>query len=259
MGSEKRSSQIGDLDGDGKSDLVYINTNLETITIFRNRVNEAYFANAGRDTTICPGKPVQLGILAVPGSSYSWTSNPAGFTSALPMPIVTSSVTTSYFLTVVNSAGYTAQDPVVVSVVPNLGPNTWTGAVGEFWNYPQNWSLGVVPNACSDVIINSGTVILDLNVTLKSLTINPSVIFIINPGYNRNELTHGRRTRHGIVRRSPPKSKFFHTARRRLTKETTSSLFPCRWQVQIEAQAPFLSGSGRQQPNCRIPFRGSHL
>ncbi len=179
-----QASLVGDLDGDGKSDLVYFNSYQASVTIFRNRVNEVYFAGAGRDTTICPGKPVQLGIAAVPGSLYSWTSNPAGFTSSLAKPIVTPLVTTSYFLTVQNSAGYTAKDTVIVVVVPNLGPNIWTGTSSIFWDNPNNWSLGIVPNACSDIIINSGTVRVGSNVTIRSLTINPGVNFIINPGYN---------------------------------------------------------------------------
>jgi len=78
-------------------------------------------AVAGNARTICPGSPTTLGAAAVPGSTYSWTSVPAGFTSATANPSVSPTVTTTY--TVVETSGATGctnSHSVVVTVNPAL-------------------------------------------------------------------------------------------------------------------------------------------
>lgn len=72
-------------------------------------------AYAGADRTQCPGTTTRLGI-GSNGDFYSWTSIPVGFTSALAHPIVSPVVTTTYFLTVINSAGMITRDTVIVKV-----------------------------------------------------------------------------------------------------------------------------------------------
>jgi len=52
------------------------------------------------------------------GNNYSWVSNPAGFVSTSPNPIVSPLVTTSYYLAVINAAGIIARDTVVITVTP---------------------------------------------------------------------------------------------------------------------------------------------
>lgn len=79
-------------------------------------------ANAGADQNICAGTSVTLGTPAVPGITYSWTSNPAGFTSAVADPVVTPSVTTQYFLTVANAGGCAKKDTVIINVGSSLAP-----------------------------------------------------------------------------------------------------------------------------------------
>jgi len=68
---------------------------------------------------ICSGESSQLNAVATGGTSYaySWTSNPQGFTSNLQNPVVTPSVTTTYYVTV-NSGGCTDEDAVTVTVNP---------------------------------------------------------------------------------------------------------------------------------------------
>ena len=59
-------------------------------------------------STLCAGGSTQLSAGASGGSgsyTYSWSSNPAGFTSALANPTVTPAVNTTY--TVVVNDGYT--------------------------------------------------------------------------------------------------------------------------------------------------------
>jgi hypothetical protein len=83
-------------------------------------------ANAGSDRTICSGAPTAVGSTPVSGNYYSWTSNPSGFVSASANPNVNPQVTTSYYLSVVNSSGIISADTVVVTIagpVANAGPN----------------------------------------------------------------------------------------------------------------------------------------
>ncbi|MEO6456614.1 MAG: hypothetical protein ABIN97_21240, partial [Ginsengibacter sp.] len=66
---------------------------------------------------------------------------------------------------------------------------TWTGAVSNAWENPGNWGCGIVPDSNTDVIINTGTVTINSNVVCRSLTVNPGVIFTINPGFKLT-ITH---------------------------------------------------------------------
>ena len=70
--------------------------------------------------TICLGDSIQLITLASGGSgayTYSWTSNPPGFTSTKPNPYVTPTVTTDYFINLFDGFN-TLKDTVTVKVNP---------------------------------------------------------------------------------------------------------------------------------------------
>jgi hypothetical protein len=62
-------------------------------------VNPLPVAAAGSNRDICLNANTTLGAAAVSGSSYSWTSDPAGFTSTLADPTVSPTVTTTYTVT----------------------------------------------------------------------------------------------------------------------------------------------------------------
>ena len=75
----------------------------------------------------------------------------------------------------------------LIAAVPactNNTNNTWTGAVSAAWENPGNWACGIVPDATTNVTINSGSVIVNSNAICRSLTIMPGVIFTTNAGYN---------------------------------------------------------------------------
>ena len=80
-------------------------------------------AIAGSNRTICQNENTQIGAATVAGSSYSWTSVPAGFTSTTANPTVTPLVSTTYTLVeTISSTGCTNSNSVVVTVNPV--PNT---------------------------------------------------------------------------------------------------------------------------------------
>jgi hypothetical protein len=62
--------------------------------------------------------------------------------------------------------------------------NAWTGAVDSAWEKGANWSCGTVPDNNTDVIINSGTIVLNSNTSVRSLTVSPNASLTINAPYN---------------------------------------------------------------------------
>lgn len=69
-------------------------------------------------TTVCPGSNVQLNAGASGGSgsyTYTWTSNPLGFTSSIATPVVSPSITTIYNVDVFDGVN-TVSDQVNVTV-----------------------------------------------------------------------------------------------------------------------------------------------
>ena len=74
---------------------------------------------AGPNRAICQNESTQLGAAAVPGSTYSWTSVPIGFTSTEANPIVMPLVTTTYTVVeTVTATGCNASNDVTVTVNP---------------------------------------------------------------------------------------------------------------------------------------------
>lgn len=61
--------------------------------------------------------------------------------------------------------------------------NTWTGAISSAWETPGNWSCGKVPDANTDVIINSGTVTVNSNVSVRSLKVSPGASVTVVAGF----------------------------------------------------------------------------
>ena len=103
-----------------------------TITVFPEIV-----VDAGTDTTICHpdnggdfilgGSPTAQYIDGSAGSfTYSWTSDPAGFTSSEANPVVAPTQTTTYFLTVTDANGCQEFTQVIVTVLPPLVANAGT-------------------------------------------------------------------------------------------------------------------------------------
>jgi len=62
--------------------------------------------------------------------------------------------------------------------------NYWTGLISSAWENPLNWSLNIVPDKNTDVVVNAGTIIVSSNATVKSLNLSPGVKFTVSSPYN---------------------------------------------------------------------------
>lgn len=90
-------------------------------------VNPLPAAAAGSNVTICINASTVLGAAAVVGSTYSWTSSPAGFTSTAANPTVTPLVTTTYTVVeTITATGCTKSNSIVVTVTPSVGTPVFT-------------------------------------------------------------------------------------------------------------------------------------
>ena len=61
--------------------------------------------------------------------------------------------------------------------------NQWTGAINSAWENAANWSCGSVPDGNTDVVIKSGTVIINSYALYRSLRADAGVRVVVNPTY----------------------------------------------------------------------------
>jgi gliding motility-associated-like protein len=78
-------------------------------------------------TSICEGNSIYIGSNSNIGSTYSWTSIPAGFTSTSSNPSVTPAVTTTYVLEETNAAGCKKPSNITITVHPDPTSAITTG------------------------------------------------------------------------------------------------------------------------------------
>jgi hypothetical protein len=116
--------------GTGTLKVVEINSNgCKDSTSTSININSLPSANVGSAQSICPGTSTSVGAIAISGHTYSWTSNPSGFTSSSSSATVNPSVTTVYYLTeTITASGCSKTDSVKITVkavpsAPTAGNN----------------------------------------------------------------------------------------------------------------------------------------
>ncbi len=177
-------SVIGsDLDGDGKPEFIsgggIGNDNL--IRILPNLI--------GNVSADCLGANTILGSYIV-GNTYQWQINTgAGWTNLVDNADYTG--TTTELLHINNTQASWSGYQYQCIVDGNAGPlitlrfsNTWTGAVSSAWEDPANWSCLTVPDANTNVVINTGPVVLSTSTTIRTLSIAAGVSFTVVAGAN---------------------------------------------------------------------------
>ncbi len=170
-----------DLDGDGKPEYISGGGGVNQIVILQNLI--------GNVSADCIGANTILGSYIV-GNTYQWQINTGvGWTNLVDNAVYTG--TTSELLHINNTQASWLNYQYHCIVDGNTGPdialqfsNTWTGAVNSSWENPGNWSCLTVPDANTNVVINSGTVVLSVSTTIRTLSIAAGVSFTVAPGAN---------------------------------------------------------------------------
>ena len=168
---------IGDLDGDGKPDLAAAN-DFNFFSILRNAIGEG---------KLCPGGSTTM-ITNTAGTVYQWQVNTgAGFVDIVNSVNYEGSTTNVLTLSNIPSSWSAYEYRCVVDGVN--GPveklkfiNTWDSGPGS-WEAASRWSCGSVPDQYTDVVIVSGQVTINSNVTINTLTLNPGVTLTVKPGF----------------------------------------------------------------------------
>lgn len=143
---------------------------------------------------LCPGGSTSLKA-NVGCTTYQWQiNNGTGFNNISDSATYTGTSTSTLNLINIPSSWYGYQfrcvmDSLISNPVTLTFSDIWTGSVDSTWENPGNWSCGVVPDAYTDVIINTGTVIVNSNVTIRSINLASGVLFTVNPTFTFT-LTH---------------------------------------------------------------------
>jgi len=157
-------------------------------------------AKAGADRAICLNASTQIGAVAIPGNTYSWTSVPAGFTSTEANPTITPLVTTTYTVVEIKTNSEcvgNATNSVVVTVNPR--PAAIAGAdraicmnastqIGAAANAGNTYSWTSVPAGFASTSANptvnplvTTTYTVVETITAIGCTNNNSVVVTVNP------------------------------------------------------------------------------
>jgi uncharacterized delta-60 repeat protein len=139
---------------------------------------------------LCPGAASAVLPAGVSGTSYQWQVSADG--------VVFTNIGNDTYYSGVNSSNLflnnipSSFDGYKYRCITTNGTSdiftirfvtTWTGAVSNDWNDSGNWSCQSVPDSNMNVIIYSGSVIVNMNVSVKSLTIKKEAVVSVSSGH----------------------------------------------------------------------------
>ena len=171
---------ITDMDADGKTDVVALNT---TPILLRNRLNEP------QQTIICPNGTVTLQAGAI-STGYQWQMDSgSGFTDLVNDAIVSGAQTAALTLTTVPSSWLKQSFRCRLANGSYGEPwrlefsNTWKPGGTSDWHTATNWTCGVVPDGNTIVTIPVwATVELKSNGSCRSIFAGPYAKVTVAPG-----------------------------------------------------------------------------
>ncbi len=152
---------------------------------------------SGFNYMLCPGNINSSLVSNISGNSYQWQVNAgSGFTNISDGQNYGGSTSSILLLNSIPSSWYGYQYRCFISgnsysnTFTLKFTDTWTGEGGTTaWENAANWSCGTLPDANTDVLINTGNVFLNSNTAVRSITIKPGATLTIGTGHNLT-ITH---------------------------------------------------------------------
>jgi hypothetical protein len=161
------------------------------------RAKISVIVSAAIPAQLCPPIGNTTLVSGLTGSNYQWQINTgSGFTSIKSYSDFTGANDSAQQLQLINMPSYFYGTQIRCVVDGNNGNvytlkviDTWIGTTDSIWENTANWSCGTLPDNNTDVIINSGTVVLKSNTTVRSITVSPGANFSVATGFNLT-ITH---------------------------------------------------------------------
>jgi hypothetical protein len=166
---------FADLDGDSKPEMITVDFTSNKFSVYKNQIG------GPANFYLCSGKS---GMLTgdISGTNYQWQVNKDS----------------SGYQNISDTSLYAGFDSQALTLKQTLGSwygyryrlvadgkqgseyvlkfrNQWMGSVSNSWNIPANWSCSEIPDANTDVIIESGSVQIDSAIVIRSLKVSPGV------------------------------------------------------------------------------------
>lgn len=141
--------------------------------------------SVSKGSDVCYGGTTNLTAngVAGTGANVTWYDAAGGTGNNLGTGLTLSNVGAgTYYARVTGDCGTPAEASVTVNTITTY---TWTGATSNLWNVATNWSCGIVPTSSNDIVIASGTPVMNVDITIpsgKSLIISGSGKLIIASG-----------------------------------------------------------------------------
>jgi N-acetylneuraminic acid mutarotase len=162
-------------------------------------LNDLWLFGNSSAIRICPPSNTSSLTAYASGTVYQWQisiDNGTTFNNISNNSYYAGVATSTLSLTAIPSSWYGYQYRCVVD--GNAGnsfilksTSVWTGAISTAWENPSNWSCGTVPDAYTDVYINSGAiVVVNSSVTIATLNLNPTASLTINVPFTFTLLGH---------------------------------------------------------------------
>ncbi|MCX7861388.1 MAG: M14 family zinc carboxypeptidase, partial [Bacteroidales bacterium] len=171
-------------------------SNSDTVIITVNNQTNLNVTIQSNVNNVCPGTAVQLTANATGGSgnyTYNWSSNPVGFTSNQPNPLVTPTETTTYYVTVSDGNSTTSSSITINVLMHPLANFTYiidTTTV-YFTNLSTNansylWYFGDGTQSTDENPIHTYSANGDFNVTLIATNLcgSDTLVYLVTIDYN---------------------------------------------------------------------------
>ncbi len=192
---------IGNITGTGVSHLVLT----QGMSVPDNSGNNSSSAQlivsaaAVNNTVICPGSHASFVAPVASGNTYQWQvdngsgfvniTDDANYSGATSSNLILSDAPTSWYgykyqCMIVNGATTTYTSPLTLKF-----SMTWIGGTSTDWENPSNWSCLTLPDANTDVIVNTANPhfpVLNSNRSCRSLNLMPGANVEAKPGVTLN-------------------------------------------------------------------------